>query len=201
MARAKGSVLIATCRFLEEEGGESLLEEVLGRLAPEERRRVEAAEPTDEVPFTLPLALWEAADAVLGREDPGWMERAGAFSIEGAGRASYAGILRKESPRTFLTQPVSLFRLYYHGGDMEVVRQEPGHVVLRLVGFDEAALPFCRRQTGGLRRALELAGGRDTAVEHVRCAVEGDAFCEWDLRWKEESADRSEGPDAPRNLP
>ena len=41
----------------------------------------------------------------------------------------------------------------------------------------------CRRQTGGLLRAVELAGGATPSVRHVRCSVEGDAFREWELRW------------------
>jgi predicted hydrocarbon binding protein len=36
---------------------------------------------------------------------------------------------------------------------------------------------------------LELAGGKDVRVMHVRCEHEGDAFCEWELRWS--SAERS----------
>jgi hypothetical protein len=32
-------------------------------------------------------------------------------------------------------------------------------------------------------RALALAGGEQPQVRHVRCAVDGDAFCEWELRW------------------
>jgi hypothetical protein len=33
-------------------------------------------------------------------------------------------------------------------------------------------------------RAVELAGGVRPSVRHVRCAVEGDAFCEWELHWE-----------------
>ena len=47
----------------------------------------------------------------------------------------YSGILRKSNPIEFLTQSVSLFRLYYRPGDMEVVYEAPGTAVLRLVGF------------------------------------------------------------------
>jgi hypothetical protein len=56
--------------------------------------------------------------------------------------------------------------------------------VLRLVGFDHASPIFCRRQTGGLRQAVALAGGENPRVKHVRCVLEGDAFCEWELRWQ-----------------
>jgi hypothetical protein len=30
----------------------------------------------------------------------------------------------------------------------------------------------------------EAAGGSEPRVTHVRCALEGDAFCEWELTWK-----------------
>jgi hypothetical protein len=96
----------------------------------------------------------------------------------------YSGLLRKSSPTEFLTQRVSLFRLYYHPGNMEVVEEEVEHAVLRLVGFDQADPLFCRRQTGGLRRALTEAGGHEPLSSHVRCVNEGDAFCEWELRWQ-----------------
>ena len=195
MAEAKGSVLLATLAFLEAEGGRELRDQVLERLGPEERDRILGALPTESVPFDRVLDLWTAADAVLGGPEQGsagaaagggdgWAERAGAFSIASYGQELYGGILRKSSPREFLTQPVSLYRLYYHSGDMEVVREEPGRAVLRLADFDQPHPLFCRRQTGGLQEALELAGGRNGDVRHVRCVVEGDAFCEWELRWE-----------------
>ena len=182
-ARARGSTLLATLRFVEESWSGERREAVLARLDPQERRRVEEAVPTDELPFDLNVALWRAVEEEVGGETPDWPERAGAFSIASSGQEHYGGILRKASPREFLTQPVSLFRLYYAPGDMEVVREEAGRVVLRLTGFDGVDPLFCRRLTGGLQRSLELAGGEEPSVRHVRCSVEGDAFCEWDLRW------------------
>ena len=110
------------------------------------------------------------------------MERAGASSIESLGVQMYGGILRKPSPLEFLTQRISLFRLYYQPGDMAVVEQQPGRAVLRLVDWEDPDPLFCRRQTGGLQRAVELAGGSHPAAHHVRCAAEGDAFCEWELK-------------------
>lgn len=184
-ARARGSTLRATLAFVAETAGAERRDAALGRLAPEVRRRIREAGPTDELPFEVNLALWRAVEAEIGEEVPDWPERAGAHSIASSGQEHYGGILRKASPREFLTQPVSLFRLYYAPGDMEVVREEPGRVVLRLTGFGRSDPLFCRRQTGGLRRALELAGGVEADVKHVRCAEEGDAFCEWELTWEE----------------
>ena len=141
---------------------------------------------TDEVPLSLPSRLWQEVDAEIGATDPDWAERAGAFSISLRGVQSYGGIIRKTTPKEFLTQQVSLFNLYYHGGDMAVVEEGVNRATLRLSGLntDDRDTLFCRRQTGGLEKALSIAGGKSARVRHVRCAIEGDAFCEWDVRWE-----------------
>ena len=186
---AKGSTLRATLAFVESVAGAEAVERVLEALPARERKRVREAAPTDEFPFALWTRLSDATGQVIGDAVPDWPERAGAHAIESFGVQLYGGILRKASPLEFVTQSVSLFRLYYHPGDMKVVEQEilgerGGRVVLRLVGFAHESPVFCRRQTGGLERALSLAGGEKPRVRHVRCALEGDAFCEWDLRWE-----------------
>jgi hypothetical protein len=183
-AKAKGSTLKSTLDFLEKHAGEETREAVLRKLGPARRKTVEALAPTDEVPLDTALAVWRAADALLSPTDPGWAERAGAFAIESLGVQLYGGILLKSSPLEFLTQRVSLFRLYYHPGNMEVVEMEEGRAVLRLVGIDPGDTLFCRRQTGGLLVSIQLAGGTNATVRHARCSVEGDAYCEWELKWR-----------------
>ncbi|MDO8502523.1 MAG: hypothetical protein Q7S20_11840 [Gemmatimonadaceae bacterium] len=184
MAKAKGSAIIATMDFIRAEKGEDVLARVLEAIPSSDRRRILSCKPTEEVPLDLALMLWRSADEELRADEPDWVERAGGYAIEVPGVRMYSGILRKSSPREFLTQRVSLFRLYYHPGNMEVVEEEEEHAVLRLVGFDQADPLFCRRQTGGLRRVLTEAGGQEPLASHVRCVAEGDAFCEWELRWR-----------------
>jgi hypothetical protein len=187
---AKGSTLRSTLAFVQaHEGGADTVERVLARLSADDRAWVEGAAATDEIPMELLRALWNAVDAEVAPADAHWAERSGAFSIESSGVQLYRGILLKKSPIEFLTQRVSLFRLYYQPGDMEVVQEEPGRAILRLVGFDPGTTIFCRRQTGGLLRAIELAGGSKASVRHVRCTVQGDAFDEWDLRWHVAASD------------
>jgi hypothetical protein len=181
---AKGSTLRSTHEFVVGQFGDVALGRALDRLSLSEREQIARAVPTDEIPYPLLLAFWSAADAELSGDNPDWMERSGAHAIDSLGVQLYGGILRKTSPTEFLTQRVSLFRLYYQPGNMEVVEDTPGRAVLRLVGFDAADPLFCRRQTGGLVRSLEIAGGRDAAVAHCRCSLEGDAFCEWELTWR-----------------
>jgi hypothetical protein len=180
---ARGSTVRATIEFIRREYGDAVLGPILGRLGDEERRQLIAADPTDDLPYEAVLALWRVADDALGSARPSWMEAAGAFAIRSLGQQLYGGLLRKASPAEFVSQSVSLFRLYYSPGDMELVEAEPGRAVLRLVGFDSLSPLFCRRQTGGLACATELAGGKEARVRHVRCVHEGDAYCEWEMRW------------------
>ena len=181
--QAKGSTLRSTLAFVRSLIDDDGVERVLARVPAGDRGRIVAASQTDEVPLELLLSLWHAVEAEIGAGHPDWPERSGAFSIGNAGVEHYRGILLKKSPAEFLLQRVSLFRLFYQPGNMDVVEEEPGRAVLRLVGFDPVERTFCRRQTGGLLRSIELAGGTQPSVRHVRCSLEGDAFCEWELRW------------------
>lgn len=182
----KGSTVLATVAYLRRTAGGDVADAILAELPEAERRRLTDVAATDEVPWSALSALLSAANVALAPEDPEWIETVGGYSIESLGIEYYGGILRKADPLEFLTQPVSLFQLYYHPGNMEVVQHGTGFAVLRLVGFDHGNVLFCRRQTGGLRRALELAGGTAPTVRHVRCTEEGDAFCEWELSWGQE---------------
>jgi hypothetical protein len=180
---AKGAVVVATLDYLRTVHGDAVASAVMERISPETRSAFDSAGATAEVPLVLIYELWRAADALLAARHPTWMEEAGAHSITSKGMQLYGGIVQKTSPIAFLCQPVSLFRLFYRSGEMDVIEREEGRAVLRLHEFSDADPLFCRRQTGGLHRALELAGGRDAVVRHVRCACDDDAFCEWELTW------------------
>lgn len=180
---AKGATVRATLDWLAAAGHETVLAAALAA-RPDAGASWQRLEPTAEVPYDDLVALWREIDHRLALVDPQWVERAGAHSIASVGQQLYSGILKKRSPTEFLTQSVSLFRLFYQPGNMEVVADDPGHAILRLVGFDARHPVFCRRLTGGLAEALAIAGGESPRVRHVRCALDGDAFCEWALTWR-----------------
>ena len=183
---ARGSTAQATLEFIRDTYGAETVESILAKLGPAERKQLQSAGTMDYLSYERLLALWKAADARLAPEHPDWMEQAGAWAIDSMGQKLYAGLLHKSSPAEFVTQSVSLYNLYYPQGTMEPVEVEDGRAVIRLVGFDALGTLFCKRQTGGLKSATEIAGGKDARVRHVRCALEGDAFCEWEVRWEME---------------
>ncbi len=185
VASTKGATVRGTLAFLHKLVGAGGVQAVLDALPAALATELATVQPTDDVPYARLVALWQAADAQLRERHPHWAELGGRFNIESLGLQLYGGILRKPTPKDFLTQSVSLFRLFYAPGDMQVVQEDPGSAVLRLVGFDPVHAVFCRRQVGGLACALELAGGVSPVVRHVRCTLQGDVFCEWEMRWSE----------------
>lgn len=180
---AKGSTVRGTMAFVRDKFGAAALAEVRASLPDATLRVLDHVSATDETPYGHLVTLWEAVDRAIGSAAAEWAEEGGAYSIDSVGVQLYGGILKKATPQAFLTQSISLFRLYYHPGDITAVEDAPGRAILRLIDFDPITRLFCRRQTGGLRRAVELAGGESARVRHVRCSIEGDAFCEWQLEW------------------
>jgi hypothetical protein len=184
MYYTRGSTLRSTMEFLGHVLPERERQEILARLAPEERALIERVGLTDDVPFTIALHLWRSADRALAARDPEWAERAGAEAIRVRGMQLYSGLIQKPTPMEFLAQHISLFQRYYRPGDMKITERTTGRATARLVGFEPGDTLFCRRLTGGWHAVIEIAGGRDTEATHPRCVLEGDPFCEWEIRWK-----------------
>jgi hypothetical protein len=184
MLFTRGSTLRSTLEYLEHTLTRAEREAVLGRLSPSDRALVEHAAVTDDVPYDVALALWRSADVALAPRDPQWAEHAGAEAIRVRGMQLYSGLLLKPTPEDFLAQHISLFQRYYRPGDMKVAERAPGRATARLIGFEPGDPLFCRRLSGGWLAAITIAGGREPVVHHARCVMEGDLFCEWEVRWR-----------------
>ena len=184
MFYARGSTLHSTMEYLARVLSPAACDAVLSRLSTEERALLHAASVTDDVPYRVALSLWRSADKELGAVDPRWAENAGAEAIRVRGMQLYAGLIRKPTPDDFLTQHISLFQRYYRPGDIKVTERSPGRATVRMTGFEAGDRLFCRRLTGGWIAGIEIAGGREPVVTHARCVLDGDLFCEWEVRWK-----------------
>ena len=184
MFHTRGSTLRSTMEYLGHVVSDRQRDAILARLSPDEREIVEHVGLTDDVPYSVALSLWRSADKALADTDPTWAETAGAESIRVRGMQLYSGLIQKPTPMEFLAQHISLFQRYYRPGDMKVTERTPGRATARLVGFEPGDALFCRRLTGGWRAVIEIAGGHAPEVTHPRCVMEGDPFCEWEVRWR-----------------
>jgi hypothetical protein len=184
MLYTRGSTLRSTMEYLTRVLDPAASEAVLARLPAESRRVIGTASVTDDVPYEVALQLWRSADLTLAPLDPSWPEEAGAEAIRVRGMQLYGGLLQKPTPLEFVTQHISLFQRYYRPGNMKVTEHASNRARARLIGFEPGDRLFCRRLTGGWMAAITLAGGREATVDHARCTLEGDLFCEWETRWK-----------------
>ena len=184
MFHTRGSTLHSTMEYLARTLDERECRALVEQLSPEARAAVQGAGVTDDVPYAIALELWRSADVALRDANPRWAEDAGAEAIRGRGMQLYGGLLQKPTPLEFVTQHISLFQRYYRPGDMKVTEHTSNRARARLIGFEPGDRLFCRRLTGGWMAAITLAGGREAAVDHARCTLEGDLFCEWETRWK-----------------
>lgn len=184
MFYTRGLTLHSTIEYLEHALSPGELGVVLSRLTADERAWLERASLTDDVPYPVALSLWRSADEALRDEDPQWVEHAGAESIRVRGMQFYSGLLKKPTPDEFFAQHISLFQRYYRPGDMIITGRSAGRATARMVGFEAGDRLFCRRLTGGWLAGMQIAGGHDVSVNHARCVLEGDLFCEWEVRWK-----------------
>jgi hypothetical protein len=184
MFYTRGSTLQSTIEYLGRVLSPRRCEQVLARLGAEDRALMDQAAVTDDVPYRVALSLWRSADEALREQDPQWAEQAGAEAIRVRGMQLYGGLLQKPTPLEFLTQHISLFQRYYRPGDMKITERTNGRATARLVGFEPGDRLFCRRLTGGWLAAIEIAGARAAQVTHARCVLEGDLFCEWEVRWR-----------------
>lgn len=184
MLFTRGSTLKSTLEFLGHALPSPDRDAVLARLSPDDRALIEGASVTDDVPYQVALNLWRSADQALAQIDPQWAEHAGAEAIRVLGMQLYGGLLLKPSPEDFLAQHISLFQRYYRPGDMKVGERAPGRATARLIGFEPGDSLFCRRLSGGWLAAITIAGGKEPVVNHARCVMEGDLFCEWEVRWR-----------------
>ena len=184
MFYTRGSTLLSTMEYLERALTDAQRAALMARLEPDERELLAHLGLTEDVPFPVALHLWRSADRELASIDPDWAERAGAEAIRVRGMQLYSGLIQKPTPMEFLAQHISLFQRYYRPGDMKITERTPGRAAARLVGFEPGDRLFCRRLTGGWNAVIEIAGGRDAEATHPRCVLEGDPFCEWEVRWK-----------------
>ena len=93
-----------------------------------------------------------------------------------------------ELGQLYQARGIARIALRYHSEALALARERGSRRVeaeaLEHVGLVHQAEDEPEAAAESLTAALAIAGGDDPVVRHVRCALEGDAFCEWELRWK-----------------
>lgn len=184
MTNVKGTAFQSTLRFIEERFGADGLQQVLGRLTPEERRPIEGGVLASSwYPFPLLLRLMRLTREHSGDRVPDLYREMGRASADYAVTTVYKIFFKVGSPQFIIQAGAFVFKTYYDTGELKTVVSEKGHAALELVGFQDPAPEFCERLQGWMQRTLELSGGNDLRLLHPLCASKGDPLCRFEGWW------------------
>lgn len=105
-----------------------------------------------------------------------------AFAAERDLNGIYRFFLKFGYPGFVLGQSAVLWKNYFEGGVLEVVRKEKSRMIVRLL--DDIYLPYtCDLIIGYGERATTLSGGKDVTVVHPICKHRGGPHCDFEASW------------------
>lgn len=180
--RIKGTSISSFLGFIESEYGGPRTKDFVATLDPDLRRRCEG--------LILASAFYpvEELEALVRRArqhfdgDATFYERSGAHNaVVGLGGVHKA-LLGRPTPLDFLRAAERSWGQFMDAGSVDADLVGDGKVRLRIEAARGSDVR-CPRNSGFLKRALELAGARRVSVAMTACTEKGDPFCEWDLRW------------------
>ena len=186
VARIKGSVLITRLNLLRKHGGADRLQQVLQRLTAADRKVLDGVIlPISWYPLELNLRLDAAMADVLSPSD-----RTRAFIDMGRASAEenllgpHHVFIRKGDPHFLLSHAPEIYRLYYAVGTRSYEKTAERRGVLRTVGAENVTTEDCLTIIGWYQRAIEMSGGRNARVDHVKCRARGHGHCEYHCSWE-----------------
>ncbi len=96
----------------------------------------------------------------------------------------YRIFLKLGSPEYIIKKAPLVWRSYYSQGNFEVLQSSPVTATVRIVDGDLPHPAICGRIEGWMARTMELSGGKNVAMTHVRCSFKGDDCEEWKGQWQ-----------------
>ena len=185
MAKIKGVSIKSTVEFLKVRLGEAGLAKLIeGMTADEAATLKDSILPSSWYEFSLLRKLMTLAEGKVALP-PGrslaW--ELGRFSAEEALRGIYKLFFKVADMGFIVKKAAYLFPTLYDSGELELVESRPNGAIMRIKNFDEPCQEFCDRMQGWMERTVELTGRKHATIEHPKCRVRGDAYCEYHGRW------------------
>ena len=127
--------------------------------------------------------LIRALDERYGKGDLALLDELGRFEAESDYRGIFRLFFRMASPAYMVEKTADYWRRFHDAGQWAIERRGATAVwgALTSWGVDEA---LCRELVAYVKRAIELVGGKDVALEHPRCRARGATRCEYLMSWR-----------------
>ncbi|HYG69072.1 MAG TPA: TIGR02265 family protein [Anaeromyxobacteraceae bacterium] len=181
----KGNVLLSRMKYVRQQGGDTTMDAVLGRLSKEDQAVLRGwILPIGWYPLELNLRLDDAIAKVLSPDDRSRvfleMGRASADANLGGPQKPF---VREGDPHFLLSSAAQIYSAYYAVGRREYQRTGDRAAILRTHGAESVTATDCLTVVGWHVRAIELCGGKSVRVVETKCRTKGDAFCEYQCSW------------------
>jgi hypothetical protein len=156
-------------------------EQAITRLAPPLHRYLEERILASMwYPFEDHIELLRAIGAMLGG-DPWPLMGRGLARMDLVGQ--YKHYLRRGDPAQTLQLMIPMWKSAHDTGEVNVVQQEPGRVLVRVRGFTPRSREICGICTGYLIESVIMSCDQEPTVIHSACRDRGANECTWSVTW------------------
>ena len=184
MQQIKGAILKSRLGFVEQHWGRDGLERVLAALPEDDRQTLQMVLTVKWYPFEIGERLDAAIVQVLGGGETDVFEQLGAASADVNLGGVHKGFLTPGRPHLFLGKAPQIYGFYYETGRRTYEPTGDHSGAITTYDAETFSVPDCLTVVGWYRRALELCGARDVAIEEDECRARGGEVCRYRIEWK-----------------
>lgn len=185
MAQVKGTTISNQKAFIVEKFGEESLTRFLGALPAEVRSLYEASVVVSWVPTSAVRLGYQTINRLFGDGTPAIYHEIGAWGARRDLPRFFKTILGMANPATVFEFLGSMWRIYYSSGKLRVVEKQPNHLIVHLIGFEDACEEICSDIAGFSQALLETLKIKNPRVKHTACIAKGSEYCVFEGYWED----------------
>lgn len=185
MLKAKGPLFKGTLKYVKEKYGENRIQEIKTKV-PEEVKKFLDSTILDSAFYP---ASWLAYinEAIISPNDPEAekiYKEIGRFSADSAYHGIYKLFFMVSSPKFMVGRASNVWKTYYSQGILKMEGKEGNNAQIFIFNSEINHKSLCLRIEGFIERIVELTGGKNPKLEHLKCFSKGNDVEEWLLNWE-----------------
>jgi hypothetical protein len=184
MPSTKGTYFVALKAFVVGRFGQPGWADLLARLSPEEREKVDAAHTMSWYDMALRLRATHALQETVGPAAPGVLTDFGRFEAERDLSTTQRLFLRLASPAYAMEKAGQYWRRFYDWGELKVTREGKGKGTAEILGMPFSDAVYCTQFNAYMCRVFEMVGAKDVKATHIACRGRGDKTCLFEGSWR-----------------
>lgn len=184
MSNYRGIAFLAAMKYIKQNYGEEGFAKVLESLPPEDRDVITGKlNPVTLYPMKAYISLLSATDKIFGKGDYALCSDIGRFEANETFSGLYKVFLEVGNPQAVIGKASLAWRTLHDAGSLEVERTSDKYVKGKVIDFPDSHKAFCNVLLGYFAKVIEMSGAKDLDVKEIKCRVNGDDYCEFEVRW------------------